>query len=284
MKKILLTLLVIACPKAFAFGGYGHELICQMAFNALPQDQQQTLNTIVQALPNKEKQLLVKGHKPLTFAKACSWPDKIKRFSKYDKYKPWHYLNTARDDQEITTLDCKGNCVAKGIIYHQQQFVQAKSGLKKAQALSFLGHWIADLHQPLHVSYASDLGGNRTKITYDKTLSKAKCTNLHWYWDECLVMYKNLSVEKYANVLSQDLRFDLTTPWSPELVWHWADESYHLVKSESVSYCQDKDGQCLPYKEKLVIDQAYIDQHLPIAEQQIKRAALRLANILAQSL
>ena len=39
-------------------------------------------------------------------------------------------------------------------------------------ALKFLGHWIGDLHQPLHVSYADDKGGNH--VTLKKSIGCSK--------------------------------------------------------------------------------------------------------------
>jgi hypothetical protein len=30
----------------------------------------------------------------------------------------------------------------------------------KLEALKFLGHWVGDVHQPLHVSLEDDRGGN----------------------------------------------------------------------------------------------------------------------------
>ncbi|QOL26611.1 S1/P1 nuclease [Thalassotalea sp. LPB0316] len=270
--------------KAIAFGGYGHELVCQMAFDALPKTQQLQLNDLVQALPQHEKQLLVRGHKPVTFAQACNWPDKIKRFKKYDKYKPWHYLNTSRDDQKITADDCQQNCVAKGIIHHQKKLMTSQTSLERAQAALFLSHWLADLHQPLHVSFASDLGGNKTRVKYDSSLPAGRCKNLHWYWDECLIMSKKLSISAYAQQLSDNLNYDLASPWRAEFVWQWADESFALVRSESFNYCHTNNGECQTNDKSVVIDKTYQDKHVAIAEQQVQKAAQRLANILAQSL
>jgi len=30
----------------------------------------------------------------------------------------------------------------------------------KLASLKYLGHWVGDIHQPLHVSFADDRGGN----------------------------------------------------------------------------------------------------------------------------
>ncbi len=36
----------------------------------------------------------------------------------------------------------------------------------KAEALRFLAHFVADVHQPLHVSHAHDKGGNDVKVFF----------------------------------------------------------------------------------------------------------------------
>ncbi|GLX82809.1 S1/P1 nuclease [Thalassotalea eurytherma] len=282
MKIIIIAFILLTSTKSFAFGGYGHELICQMADQLLNQEQQHKIDVLVRQLPHHEKQLLVKGHKQLTFAKACNWPDKIKKMAKYDKYKPWHYLNTTRDDHAITSSDCQGSCVAKGVIYHQKKL--AEGGRNQTQALLFLSHWVADLHQPLHVSYASDYGGNRTKVTYDKSIPKARCKNLHWYWDECLIMSKKLTVAQYTKMLMNNMPEQTKEQWQPSDVWEWADESYQLLQQASFGYCQHKAEKCLPHNNSVVITQAYQNQYLPIVEHQVILAAQRLATILSQTL
>jgi hypothetical protein len=48
--------------------------------------------------------------------------------------------------------------------------------------LKFLGHWVGEIHQPLHVSFEDDRGGNGILVT-------GICgTNLHAAWDTCLVL------------------------------------------------------------------------------------------------
>src|SRR5262249_13692747 len=58
----------------------------------------------------------------------------------------------------------------------------AASDADKAASLKFLGHWVGDVHQPLHVSFEDDRGGNEINVVGD-------CRgNLHSAWDTCLVV------------------------------------------------------------------------------------------------
>src|SRR5262249_32700789 len=64
--------------------------------------------------------------------------------------------------------------------------VLSKSSNDKAKlaALKFLGHWIGDLHQPLHVSFEDDRGGGKIR-------ESGPCTvNLHSVWDGCIIEHK----------------------------------------------------------------------------------------------
>ena len=52
---------------------------------------------------------------------------------------------------------------------------------KNLQLLKSLGHWISDLHQPMHVSFADDRGANKIDVG-------SPCnTNLHSVWDTCII-------------------------------------------------------------------------------------------------
>jgi len=56
--------------------------------------------------------------------------------------------------------------------------------VSKLDALKFLGHWVADVHKPMHVSFKDDRGGNRIK-------ESGPCErNLHAVWDSCIVETK----------------------------------------------------------------------------------------------
>src|SRR5260370_36089555 len=56
------------------------------------------------------------------------------------------------------------------------------SQAKKLGSLKFLGHWVGDIHQPLHVSFEDDRGGNNVLVT-------GECgSNLQSAWDTCLVL------------------------------------------------------------------------------------------------
>src|SRR5258708_10641633 len=95
-----------------------------------------------------------------SFSDACTGPDPPrKRAGEY-------FVNLARDASSLTN-DCgvTSPCVVTAIA---KDFAVLSSGTAtdadKAASLKFLGHWVGDVHQPLHVSFADDRGGNEINV------------------------------------------------------------------------------------------------------------------------
>ena len=114
------------------------------------------------------------------FAESCTWPDNPKQRSNE------HYINVPRDFQSFTTNTCPmaSKCLFTAIANEIAVLGNSNDDKAKLAALKFLGHWIGDLHPPLHVSYEDDRGGGRI-------LTSGSCSaNLHAVWDGCIVAKK----------------------------------------------------------------------------------------------
>lgn len=201
-----------------------------------------------------------------------------------DEYKPYktsHYLNVSRGTNSIKGALCKEYCIGQAIIKHQQQLATTNDSWERLQALMFLGHWLGDIHQPLHISYASDWGGNKIKITEQ---SNTRCKSLHWYWDDCVLSQQNRSFKQWVSILNNDWDNITVNPWQPNNVWLWANESYQIVTSPAFKYCQKTQGICKSYPNNTVTLPANYQAHFtPIINQRILLAAKRLTGILNQS-
>lgn len=159
----------------------------------------------------------------------------------------------------------------------------------------FVSHWVADIHQPLHVSFASDRGGNNNKIQWAKENNTAiKCRNLHSLWDKCLLYPLNSMLS--AKLLMNNLQSSLTlqwqnTPlitqqkWQQDSIWQWATESLSIARQPALGYCQLKQQQCLPFtSKKITLPSSYHLQFSPVLQQRMLQAAIRLRAILEESL
>ncbi len=285
----MFTLIFIAFSNpSFALGKLGHQIVCQLAFEHLPLAEQTQISTLLKIIPKKHQHLInnynyKKQDSPITFANACTWADAIKRLENFRSYKPWHYMNVPRNHIKIKANDCSKNCLPKAILKHQQILAQTKgdANWQQVQALLFLGHWLGDIHQPLHISFADDLGGNNVKFSHLST----KCNNLHWYWDECILYKGKNSKAKWLALLTNKWNQHAQPNWQTEQVWQWADESFQLVKSTSLNYCQlNNQGSCQALTEKIRLPENYLTLHQIIIERRLLLAAQRLTKILTATL
>src|SRR5262249_4164491 len=147
---------------------------------------------------------------------------------------------------------------------------------QRAQSLKFLGHWVGDVHQPLHVSFEDDRGGNEVSVT-------GECNgNLHSTWDSCLV-----KAAVGGNI--QDAAANLASSIDPAKAqeWRqssgpkqWANESFQIAESVQTQYCEMHGNSCDQPSGSVRIDQAYIDTNVPIVKQQLQKAGVRLAGLL----
>lgn len=287
VKSLFSCFLLLTSFDTLALNKFSHQLVCQLSFNHLPIDKQREITKLLSVIPKDHKVLINKYNKqkvnsPLTFAKACTWADAIKKQPKYDKFKTWHYLNVPRITQQISQAHITKNNIVSAIEIHKGQLSQQPIGWMKLQALMFLGHWLGDIHQPLHISFSDDKGGNTVKIK-----NGGRCKNLHWYWDECLSKKQRLSFKQQLSLL-QKLWITLLHQKNNDTISNnnildWANESYQIVKLPSFQYCYDNGYKCLPLKEKPILTEDYVDIHSAIFNRQLVKAAQRLNNLLMQA-
>lgn len=254
MRSLVLAL-ALFCSPLFAFGELGHQMVCSMAYQLLSPVSQQKVQQLMQLHEQKE------------FSKACSWPDQVRSLPEYQHTKVWHYVNIQRTDTTLTMQHCPAEgCVLSAIEQQRLKLTPFAPSKAQLEALLFVGHFIADLHQPLHAGYADDLGGNKTAVYFE-----GEPSNLHGVWDSRLLEAASYQQETKQQALYQALRAK-QQEWQNVSVLDWANESVMLVKLIYQGY-----------KPGMLIDKAYQQQHLPALEQRLQQAAVRLALILEQS-
>lgn len=96
----------------------------------------------------------------------------------------------------------------------------AASREDKALALRFVVHIVADLHMPLHVGKEGDRGGNDFKVLWFE-----EPTNLHWVWDEGMILRQQLSYSEYA------VRLERRTTPGEVIAWWDADPAIWIAES-----------------------------------------------------
>lgn len=254
---LLLAVIAVARPtSAQAWGWEGHRIVCALAWDELAPPVRARIETILQA----------RGRD--AFAESCLWADDVRPWRK--ETAPWHYINVPQGATKVDPArDCAqpNSCVAEQITLHARR-------LKRAwpiDDLRFTAHFVGDIHQPLHVTYASDQGGNLIKGTFDGV-----DTNLHAVWDYNMLESTHKTWVEIAADLHGRITDDQRRQWAAGTPLDWADESLAITLSPPVGYHA--------YTPGFVLGDAYARANLPTVYQQLEKAGVRLAWVLTQSL
>jgi hypothetical protein len=240
---VLCALLVLP-SKTLAWGKKGHALVAEVAFNYMDK---------------KTKDIVLGYLDGMSIEDAANWMDDIKDDHSYDYMKPYHYVNIEKGAE---VFEKSGS----NIIFILNQTIKelknnknlSRQEIKTKTLIIF--HLVGDLHQPLHVGYGSDKGGNTVQINY-----KGQGTNLHSFWDSRIIYDKNITLKDClgANKYSPAAMSKLQTID----VIAWSKESRSLLDSiYNTGGTKIKDD--------------YVDASAVTIESQIQKAGIRLAAIL----
>jgi len=268
-RHILLALVVLfsLSSHAWAWGGEGHKVICEIAFR------------LVKPSTRAEIQRLIKTDTEFhRFSDSCIWPDHPR------KRAAEHFVNLARDSRGLTPDDmcpraqeCVLSAIQVELAYLSSSGVDDEA---KLAALKFLGHWVGDVHQPLHVSFEDDRGGNGVLVT-----GECGTSNLHSAWDTCLVLK---AVGEDANEDATELLNTITPAridgWTHSKPMDWANESFAIAEQARTEYCIRQGASCDHPSGKVKIDAAYVVVNTPIVREQQQKAGVRLAHLLDAAL
>jgi len=249
------TLLAASVP-VLAWGPQGHQTVAELA------DRQ--LRPAAQA----EVARLLAGEPTPTLAGVANWADEVRaRESGASRTGQWHYVNfKAGDCSYLPVRDCpEGNCVIAAI---NRNFLaladRARPDAERRDALKFLVHFVADVHQPLHASPIDDKGGNEFQVSY-----RGEGSNLHKVWDSLILKHGARSPADYAAALNRrpPLPADPTRQSDRPAV-DWAVESCLLVEDGGI------------YPPGHVISDDYLNAHRAQVELRLRQAGSRLADML----
>lgn len=260
---------------SLAWGDLGHEVVCEIAFQELKPSAQIEVMALIQGDPEFR-----------TFAKSCSWPD-------HPRTRPTeHYVNVERDALSFAQEPCPtaGECVVTAVVGDMRDLGVFEDKAEKLRLLKSLGHWVGDIHQPLHVSFADDQGGNKIDVG-------GPCnTNLHSVWDTCIITD---TVGQDAAEIARTLRSEITpeerAAWfsgdvTTETVIGWASESLKISLDPVVQYCVLDGATCKYDKDRVSFSggterrvdasTAYLEANEPTAATRLKMAGIRLGGML----
>jgi nuclease S1 len=259
----LLTVLLVLSGDVQAWGYEGHRLVCALARQYLNDEGRSFADRV-----GAQGEFLIGG--VMTFPESCLWPDKVKYSTRKDSYEH-HFINIPVSADSISlhrdcaSLTCLPAGIQRSIVYLTTPASGEREMGRQAAALRYLGHYIGDLHQPLHVSHAEDWGGNRIKVSWF-----GKDTNLHTVWDRGILERAGLSYPDSLEFLSS-VR---VSPGTIDLV-SWLNDSFHLARDRAY---RDPGGRAVTSGDTL--GRTYLDSNKPVVIEQLALAGARLAAII----
>ncbi len=129
---------------------------------------------------------------------------------------------------------------------------------QRLQALKYLVHLVADLHQALHAGYHDDKGGNLIQLH-----AYGKCSNLHAIWDSQLITHWPGGLPSLRNAMQA-----ADIPATTFRLKQWAEQCCQIVASPGY------------YRPTRKLASRYPARWQPALAQQLTAAGWRLAAVL----
>jgi len=293
---------LLAMDGAMAWGPEGHTIIAQLATNMLT------------PAASKEVSYLLDGQ---TIMDVVNEPDDYDHTTQGAWSACLHYVNMDLDQSNFSMSEDCGpvgtvpTCCVVAAIENYTTIVTAQvqnirllrralrdddnNDSSEPVPLSFLSHFVGDVHQPLHVGYGCDTGGNVVNV-----ILFGEDTNLHASWDTGMIEHYNSDANSFAEELQETLDKNpyLASNYTANMTaeW-WADESFTYVRNDvyvwdptsspSMSALKRAPitypGNC-PLTQTITLTDDYYNYNIEVIKQRLMAAGVRLGTLLNQIL
>lgn len=249
-KAILILSFLPLALEALAWGQKGHDTTAAIAERHLTPATRAAVDSIFQ------------GRSLVYWA---NWLDNASHTPEYAYTKTWHYKNVDADRTYFTQPAHPDGDVVTAIRYSIKVLADSSQiPENRALCLKILVHLVGDMHQPMHMGHATDLGGNRVKVKYF-----GREHNLHGIWDTNLL--ESAHRWSYTEWVDQ---LDRLTPSADVLLLsgNIDDWAQRTVESAAMIYDETPEGSSLSYNQ--------VARWAPLIEDSLLAGGLRLAHIL----
>lgn len=257
----------------------GHMMTCKIAQELLVPDAAHVVRMLLPDYANGDLSAL------------CVWPDQIRHWYRYRWSSPLHFIDTPDDACSFDySRDChdthggKDMCVAGAIKNFTSQLSHYHHGTSDrrynmTEALLFLSHFMGDIHQPMHVGFTSDEGGNTIDLRWFRHKS-----NLHHVWDREIILtaaadFFDKDMESLQKAIQANFTHGL---WSDDITtWKDCDDLSACINKyamESINMACKWGYKGVEAGETLSDD--YFNSRMPIVMKRIAQGGVRLSMIL----
>ena len=250
-QAVVSLLSLLWCSVAAAWGPQGHRVVGYVTDLYLCKEAREGLRTDLEGED---------------LGSAGLWADRIRGDPRWDHASPWHYI-TVPDELDVAVA---GRAEAGDVLWAVEHFLTAldapgESADQRGENLRFLIHFVADIHQPLHVGRASDRGGNDLLVELD-----GRRMNLHRAWDTGIFeLDQSTARERAVAILPLSTR--RVSRWQASVPLDWARESKSL-RPQVYAFNDSGPGTPLPPD--------YLARAQALGELRLVQAGVRLAGIL----
>ncbi|KAL2324099.1 hypothetical protein Fmac_023157 [Flemingia macrophylla] len=263
--------LMFVFPNAQGWGEDGHAIICRIAQSRLSDSAAEAVKNLLPAYAQND------------LGNVCSWADHVRFYLHWSA--PLHFADTPDSLCNFQyNRDCmdengeKGRCVVGAINNYTTQLLDygKDTQYNLTQALLFLSHFMGDVHQPLHVGFTSDKGGNLINVEW-----YTRKQNLHHIWDVNIIetaeeRFYNSDINGFTNAIQENI----TKTWSGQVkAWETCNSNQatcpEIYASEGIkAACQSayKDAP-----EGSVLEDDYFLSRLPVVSFRLAQGGVRLA-------
>ena len=223
----------------------------------------------------------------------ASWADEIRHLPEFAWSSPLHFADmTEKDCKFDYQRDCLNDvCVVGAIRNYTTRLV---SPTYSEEDLKFLVHFVGDAHQPLHVGFKEDRGGNDIHVNVEFCSASAECpkphANLHATWDERFIEeWEHENNEQGWQSLASKILSDIKQGKYSNLMDLWLSCKTDLmscpytVASESASDACDlayKNNQQSWIRPGDALRRQYYETRLDDVEGRLAAAGVRLATLI----
>jgi hypothetical protein len=206
-------------------------------------------------------------------ANVALWADDVRTTTHPQTYN-WHFTNIPIGSSGyVATRDCRpsprGDCVVAAIERSTLTLRSSKVVSSRKDALQFLVHLVADIHQPLHTGHNADRGGT------DRTIAEiGNADNLHGAWDSGIIRASGRNENALVAVANQWLQTQNESQIANSAVVEWANEGFRLARD--VAYREVAGDNAITLAER--------QEAIRIIEKRIAKAGVRLAAVLNRAL
>ncbi len=280
--------LALVPSNAFGWSVEAHQAIALIATNRLQPATAKRIASLLGKLslvdiavcPDQVRELEANEINALSPACATIFPDPPKGTEQ------WHFVNTPVTDPSFTptasdvNTACKNVCAVVQIPRFLAMLAASKAtdtGAKKIadqQALSFVVHFIGDIHQPLHSADRNgDAGGNAEHVSFFGTDDSNELV-LHHIWDDQIVAKIQKTYTALPGSLTAQIAAAAAEPKSQPM--DWALQAYLPARDVAYKGIRAANGKT----DVANLGQPYQDAAAPVVKLQIARAGVRLADAL----